>query len=107
YAEPSPWQDAQPEVTSQGGVSLAQWREGGTRYALVGEMPESSLQTLAQAASNDAASGANMLADAQHQQTMPANGDDHGAGTRQSLPVTDDVVSIGTGSDYAARPNRM
>src|SRR5699024_9263445 len=38
-------------VVSKNGVTLAHWRKGHTRYALVGDIPERSLQRLAKSAS--------------------------------------------------------
>lgn len=57
YAEATVRRRVAPTVRSRNGVSLAQWREDGTRYALVGDVPGVSLRALARAARTDAATG--------------------------------------------------
>lgn len=46
-----------PRLSSENGVSLARWRDHGVDYALVGNVPSDSLETLAQTASGAAAAG--------------------------------------------------
>lgn len=50
YAETGGARGMAPTMTSQDGMSLALWRDNGTHYALVGDVPALSLRTLAQAA---------------------------------------------------------
>src|SRR5699024_5109486 len=58
YAEKQqPEQSPAPSVVSKQGVLLARWRQGNIRYALVGDMPRTSLQALARSIKPDALRG--------------------------------------------------
>ncbi len=90
-----------PTVTSQEGVALAQWRQGDTHYALVGDLPDMSLQALAQsAAAPDVLAGGGPWNDSS------LGGLEGGITAQQSAPVTDQVMPA-AGDGRAAYPGRM
>src|SRR5699024_1445556 len=98
YAETRAEHYTVPTVTSYDGMSLAQWREGDTRYALVGSVPGMSLQTLAQAARVDSANRGNKLAGTgQRRATRPDDRD---------RPL-DDMMPAIIDDDYTVQPARM
>lgn len=107
YAETEPGQHTVPTVTSRDGISLAQWRDGDTRYALVGNMPELSLQTLAKAAQTNTAGSGHALANAE-QLRVPRLGNGKPDMTLQPvLPSAEQVVPATAHDDYVVQPARM
>lgn len=108
YAETSPEEEhSVPVVTSRDGMSLAQWREGDTRYALVANLPKLSLQTLAQAAREGALGSGGTLAGADQWRAVQPDSDNPRMTLQQSLPVAEDVVPAAAGSDVGLQPGRM
>lgn len=107
YAETVSGQRSTPTVTSQDGVSLAQWRKDGTRYALVGDMPALSLQTLAQAAQADTL-GDNALAEAEQLQPAQLPSDEHSITLQPASTKANNITPADGGSSLAIQqPTRM
>lgn len=107
YAETGFEHHTMPPVTSHDGISLVQWREGDTRYALVGDMPEMSLQTLAQAVRTGSAGGGTNLAGTGQWRATQLDDGNRSITMQQSPLVVDDVIPDAVNDDYTVQPARM
>lgn len=109
FAETDGANHIQPRVVSEQGVSLALWREGNTRYAMVGELPATSLQTLAQAARTEPARDDTLLVGRGHWQALRPVGVDAGAGhhtVSTGSPAAVVPTTAGEG-EFVVQPSRM
>lgn len=100
--------DGTPSLTTRDGVSLAQWRAGGTRYALVGDLPGFLLQTLAHAAQTHTISGETTLvgAGSWRDETL-ATVKGEAALQPSGAPSHEQAVPAVTEDGYTVQPARM
>ena len=110
YAEADADRHTGPSIVKRDGLALAQWREGGIRYALVGDQPEQSLQALAQTARTHSKPEESQFASVEQWSAVSAAADDTGAngsGLQPAPTLNDGSPSTSMNRSYGVRPSSM
>src|SRR5699024_1628735 len=110
YAEADTARHSQPSIVKRDGLALAQWREGGIRYALVGDQPEQSLQVLAQTARSNSKPGESQFARIEQWSAVSSAADDagvKGAGMQPAPSLNNGSPSASMNPGYSVRPSSM